>query len=48
MKQRNSQALQWFILTRDPVADNFGSDAEAHSLRAHRPFRGDWTVPEIG
>lgn len=35
-------------LTWDPVAENFGSDADANELLNHRPFRGDWKLPEIG
>ncbi len=34
-------------LTWDPVAENFGSDAEANALLAHRAFRGDWKLPEV-
>lgn len=31
----------------DPVQETFGADAEANALLAHRPFRGDWKLPEV-
>ena len=34
-------------LTWDPVAETFGTDQEATALIAHRPFRGDWKLPEV-
>ncbi len=34
-------------LTWDPGAENFGSDQEANTLLAHRPFRGDWVLPPV-
>jgi hypothetical protein len=34
-------------LAWDPVQETFGTDAEANALLAHRPFRGDWKLPEV-
>jgi hypothetical protein len=34
-------------LTWDPVQETFGADAEANALLAHRPFRGEWKLPEV-
>ncbi len=34
--------LEW-----DPETESFGNDAAANSLLDHRPFRGDWKLPEV-
>lgn len=34
-------------LSWDPQSESFGSDAAANSLLDHRPFRGDWKLPEV-
>lgn len=31
----------------DPVKESFGNDADANALLAHRPFRGEWKLPEV-
>lgn len=42
MALKAKRKLSW-----DPVSESFGSDAEANKLLAHRPFRGDWKLPEV-
>lgn len=34
-------------LTWDPLTETFGHDSDANALLAHRPFRGDWKLPEV-
>lgn len=31
----------------DPEKETFGADVEAEKLLAHRPFRGEWKLPEV-
>lgn len=42
MALKAKRKLNW-----NPVTETFGDDAEANALLAHRPFRGDWKLPEV-
>lgn len=40
---KTRRKLRW-----NPAKEQFADDAEAEKLLAHRPFRGDWKLPEVG